>query len=943
MKSSQSGSEEEFNIFNGTLNSMKQNGEIKSQNLLKSITSLKQLPNSNKYSDLKEFPHQMPSLLKASEEEKNFHSKPELRTVLTKNEMNKSKGNSSGNIRNSRTSGSHRSSRGGNSVKNKENIQIKGKPKSGSNSSFESGSQGKTKPNYFFNGKSEVNQLYLENEKDKGKPRENGEQPESRKIRAEKMNLKNVLAWQERQLAPDTNLKNEIGQTISQVVRTSNTSGTTSFLFTNSKSKYEKRSSREGEISVLRISEAPKNQFFVPKEGDLKNEGGLETNKERGSLERNRNNLSFERIIEKEENLSNFKEETNKKKDENLMLKHLLNSEEDWRKEKSPKQRESTKLSKEQDKETFGFPNRRKERDFFHQEQVARGCYPGESDYYLSHSQSFAKEGFPRFNSYREQMHFDRGSRKEEEKFYAKVNLEKLSPLRFESRLRRDSRYLKNRHRFNDFYDNEFEDMRRNPLTPQSYAEKLRESDRREQYWREKQKALNQKIQIYEEKLRKMGMLHKRRSHGEKRDRKLIREIYENMPNSGQVTANPSPKVLPGIIEEWKREKKPTRFAREMLGKRSKMGEEYLRGDLVMKKRLKKEKWDDDEEWNFEEEKQAQKRPKRSQKKPEHLRKEFKINLKIENPKINAQSASKFKNSPTESKDEPATEMKKGKRKRVRRRKPLVFKNNNPNMVVGISCKCKKSRCLKLYCECFSNDGFCHPSCQCDNCCNREEFKELKELVRKEILQKNPKAFQKKFKKVKRKEGFLHSRGCNCKKTECLKNYCECFSVGIGCSTLCKCLNCKNKKLDIAPQEAKKYFEKPERKRRKPTILYEYILDQIKDKDAQELSSTVDLAITNDYERILDEIKNNYDPRKLQKHIKKVNVHGSDGSGSGSRKKIVYYEKQESLSLSEDLGTESVIPEKNNWVEDQNIIVDEDDDEDDLANTMEKFKKLRQE
>lgn len=36
------------------------------------------------------------------------------------------------------------------------------------------------------------------------------------------------------------------------------------------------------------------------------------------------------------------------------------------------------------------------------------------------------------------------------------------------------------------------------------------------------------------------------------------------------------------------------------------------------------------------------------------------------------------------------------------------------------------------------------------------------------------------------------SRGCNCKRTGCLKKYCECFQANIPCSDKCKCIDCKN-------------------------------------------------------------------------------------------------------------------------------------------------------
>ncbi|XP_061554430.1 protein lin-54 homolog [Phycodurus eques] len=115
-------------------------------------------------------------------------------------------------------------------------------------------------------------------------------------------------------------------------------------------------------------------------------------------------------------------------------------------------------------------------------------------------------------------------------------------------------------------------------------------------------------------------------------------------------------------------------------------------------------------------------------------------------------------------------------------------------------CNCTKSQCLKLYCDCFANGEFCN-NCNCNNCFNNLEHEAERSKAIKTCLDRNPEAFKPKIGKGKEGESDRrHSKGCNCKRSGCLKNYCECYEAKIMCSSICKCVGCKN------------FEESPERK-----------------------------------------------------------------------------------------------------------------------------------
>ena len=108
-------------------------------------------------------------------------------------------------------------------------------------------------------------------------------------------------------------------------------------------------------------------------------------------------------------------------------------------------------------------------------------------------------------------------------------------------------------------------------------------------------------------------------------------------------------------------------------------------------------------------------------------------------------------------------------------------------------CSCPRSRCIKLYCECFQSGTKCTSSCRCKKCKNTDAESGpdgARTKAINKILSRNPQAFDKDKPQLDR--GRNIGIVCRCVKSQCLKLYCDCFQRGNICGPYCMCLNCLN-------------------------------------------------------------------------------------------------------------------------------------------------------
>ncbi|CAK65085.1 unnamed protein product (macronuclear) [Paramecium tetraurelia] len=115
------------------------------------------------------------------------------------------------------------------------------------------------------------------------------------------------------------------------------------------------------------------------------------------------------------------------------------------------------------------------------------------------------------------------------------------------------------------------------------------------------------------------------------------------------------------------------------------------------------------------------------------------------------------------------------------------------------ACHCSKTHCLQLYCSCFHNRRPCTNECKCNDCFNDGKHEDEVIKAVEQIKLKEQRASHHDLDSFDTKQVW----GCKCKKTKCVKGYCECFIRGKKCTSHCQCTECENKR------QPKQHKQKP--------------------------------------------------------------------------------------------------------------------------------------
>ena len=132
----------------------------------------------------------------------------------------------------------------------------------------------------------------------------------------------------------------------------------------------------------------------------------------------------------------------------------------------------------------------------------------------------------------------------------------------------------------------------------------------------------------------------------------------------------------------------------------------------------------------------------------------------------------------------------------------MIISNKN------IYCTCQKSKCQKKYCECFANEEFCDLKCGCKGCKNtiKSLINPSSEIINKNLDNESKIKLNKVNSNIQRPVKIAQSKkeikkivddtgiSCTCTKSNCKKNYCDCFKRGNFCGDKCRCEDCKNSK-----------------------------------------------------------------------------------------------------------------------------------------------------